>query len=172
LAAALERSSGLSTEQQLLDLLNRDWSIGQRDGRKVTVMQFEVDSWAEYQEVFGRSASDNVLRQVGRTIAAITKRASDVVARTGAGGFMVLGVAMEPDAALGFADQIIARIRSLSIHHPRSTTGRFLTVSAGVVTAAPPRDVGHASIIKATESALVRARNEGGNRAVRGELAG
>jgi len=171
LAAALERSSGLSTEQQLLDLLNRDWSIGQRDGRKVTVMQFEVDSWAEYQEVFGRSASDNVLRQVGRTIAAITKRASDVVARTGAGGFMVLGVAMEPDAALGFADQIIARIRSLSIHHPRSSTGRFLTVSAGVVTAAPPRDIGHAIIIKATESALVRARNEGGNRAVRGELA-
>ena len=33
LAAALERSSGLSTEEQLLEMLARDWSIGQRDGR-------------------------------------------------------------------------------------------------------------------------------------------
>ena len=133
LAAALERSSGLSTEEQLLEMLARDWSIGQRDGRTVTLMHFEIDSWTEYQEVFGRSASDNVLRQIGRTIAAVTKRASDVVARSGPrrlprarrrdGGRM-------PRSAS--RDQIVARIRSLSIHHPRSATGRFLTVSAGV----------------------------------------
>ena len=143
LAAALERSSGLSTEEQLLEMLARDWSIGQRDGRTVTLMHFEIDSWAEYLEIFGRSASDNVLRQVGRTIASVMKRASDVVARSGPGGFLVLGVSMEADAALGFADQIVARIRSLSIHHPRSGTGRFLTVSAGAVTAQPPRGVSH-----------------------------
>jgi diguanylate cyclase (GGDEF)-like protein len=170
LAAALERSSGLSTEEQLLEMLARDWSIGQRDGRTVTLMHFEIDSWAEYQEIFGRSASDNVLRQVGRTIASVMKRASDVVARSGQGGFLVLGVSMEADAALGFADQIVARIRSLAIHHPRSGTGRFLTVSAGAVTAQPPRGASHAAMLEASQVAVRAARSGGGNRAVRGEV--
>ena len=169
LAAALERSSGLSTEEQLLEMLARDWSIGQRDGRTVTLMHFEIDSWAEYLEIFGRSASDNVLRQVGRTIAAIMKRASDVVARTGPGGFLVLGVSMEASGASSFAEQIVGRIRSLAIHHPRSVTGRFLTVSAGVVTVEPPRGVGHAVLLEATNSAAGRARSRGGNCVVTGE---
>jgi diguanylate cyclase (GGDEF)-like protein len=170
LAAALERSSGLSTEEHLLDMLNRDWSIGQRDGRTVTLMRFEVDSWADYREIFGRSASDNVLRQVGRTIAAVTKRASDVVAKTAGDEFLVLGVSMEATAALGFAEQILARIRALSVHHPRSSTGRFLSVSAGVVTVSPLRDSGADVLVRATANALQLARSTGGNRAVRGEV--
>jgi diguanylate cyclase (GGDEF)-like protein len=170
LAAALERSSGVSTEEQLLEMLVRDWSIGQRDGRSVTLMHFEIDSWADYLEIFGRGASDNVLRQVGRTIASVMKRASDVVARAGQGGFLVLGVAMEADAALRFADQIVSRIRSLSIHHPRSVTGKFLTVSAGVVTVRPPREASHATILAATQVAVGEAKSGGGNRAIRGEV--
>jgi diguanylate cyclase (GGDEF)-like protein len=170
LAAALERSSGLSSEEHLLDMLTRDWSIGQRDGRTVTLMRFEIDAWAEYREIFGRSASENVLRQVGRTIATVTKRASDVVARTATDEILVLGVSMEPDAALGFAEQILSRIRILSVHHPRSTSGRFLSVSAGVVTASPPRDRGADAIVLATTNALHLARSSGGNRAVRGEM--
>ena len=170
LAAALERSSGISTEEQLLEMLVRDWSIGQRDGRSVTLMHFEIDSWADYLEIFGRGASDNVLRQVGRTIASVMKRASDVVARSGQGGFLVLGVSMEADAALNFADQIVSRIRSLSIHHPRSVTGKFLTVSAGVVTAQPPRGASHTTMLGATQVAVGEATAGGGNRAIRGEI--
>jgi diguanylate cyclase (GGDEF)-like protein len=170
LAAALERSSGLSSEQQLFDLLGRDWSIGQRDGRAVTLMRFEIDAWAEYQEVFGRSASDNLLRQVGRTIASVTRRASDVVARTGRGGFIVLGVSMEPAAAFDFADQIVGRLRALALHHPRSSSGRFVTVSAGVVTACPPRGISQDALLDATRAALDQARAAGGNQAVRGEI--
>ena len=151
-------------------MLGRDWSIGQRDGRHVTLMHFEIDSWPEYLEIFGRSASDNLLRQVGRTIASVMKRASDVVARSSAGGFFVLGVAMEPAAAHGFAEQIVSRVRSLALHHPRSTTGRFLTVSAGVVTAQPPRDVGQLALLEASRIAVGEARRRGGNCAVRGEL--
>jgi diguanylate cyclase (GGDEF)-like protein len=120
--------------------------------------------------VFGRSASDNLLRQVGRTIASVTKRASDVVARTGAGGFIVLGVSMDPAAAYAFADQIVGRLRALALHHPRSTSGRFVTVSAGVVTASPPRGISQDVLLEATRAALGRARAAGGNQAVRGEI--
>jgi len=129
-----------------------------------------IDGWSDYREVFGRSASDNVLRQVGRTIATITKRASDVVAKTDNDNFLVLGVAMEADCAFGFAEQIVARIRALSIHHPRSPSGRFLSVSVGVVTVCPPRNASHETIVTAASRAVNLARSAGGNRAVSGEL--
>jgi PleD family two-component response regulator len=77
---------------------------------------------------------------------------------------------MEADAALRFADQIVSRIRSLSIHHPRSVTGKFLTVSAGVVTVRPPREASHATILAATQVAVGEAKSGGGNRAIRGDV--
>jgi PleD family two-component response regulator len=82
----------------------------------------------------------------------------------------VLGVSMDPDAAFTFADQIVGRLRALSIHHPRSTTGRFVTVSAGVVTACPPRGTSQDALLEATRAALGQARAAGGNQAVRGEI--
>ena len=171
LAAALERASGLSTPEHLIEVLRRDWSIAQRDGRMVTVMRFNIDAWRDYHEVFGRGASENVLRQVGRTIATATKRASDIVAKRGDDEFVVLGVSMDPVNAERFAEQIIGRIRSLAIHHPRSTIGRYLTMSAGVVTVAPPRDKACESILEAAERALQRAQGKGGNCVVSGEVA-
>ena len=171
LAAALERTSGLSTREHLMEVLRRDWSIGQRDGRTLTVIHFDIDAWREYLEVFGRVASENALRQVGRTIATATKRASDVVAQFGDTGFVVLGVAMEPVGARQFTEQIIARVRSLAIHHPRSPAGRYLTMSAGVITASPPRERGCEAILAAAAQALMRAQSAGGNRVESGGLA-
>jgi diguanylate cyclase (GGDEF)-like protein len=170
LAAALERSSGLSTPEHLLEVLRRDWSIAQRDGRMITVMRFNIDAWREYCEVFGRGPSDNVLRQVGRTIATATKRASDIVAKQGEDEYVVLGVAMDPANATRFADQIIGRVRLLAIHHPRSTIGRYLTVSAGVVTAAAPRDKPCEAILESASRALQQAKAKGGNCVVSGDL--
>lgn len=168
LAAALERSSGLSTPEHLHEVLRRDWSIGQREDRPITVMRFEVDAWKEYQEVFGRGASENALRQVGRTLATAMKRASDIVAHCGDDVFVSLGVGMEQEAACRFAEQILARIRSLAIHHPRSTIGRYLTVSAGIVTVTPQRNQACETLLAAAEDALKQARLAGGNRVVGG----
>lgn len=170
LAAALDKTSGLSTPEHLIEVLRRDWSIAQRDGRRLTVMRFNIDAWRDYNEVFGRGPSENVLRQVGRAIATATRRASDIVARSGDDDFIVLGVSMDPDNALHFAEQISGRVRSLAIHHPRSSVGRYLTVSAGVVTAAPPRDQACEVILEAAATALRLAKSRGGNCVVNGKL--
>ena len=168
LAAAVDRSSGLSTPEHLVEVLRRDWSIAQRDGRTLTVMHIDVDGCRDYLEVFGRSATDNMLRQVGRTIASAMRRTSDIVARLANDEFLLLGVSMEEGRAREHAEQIAGRIRALAIHHPRSRTGRYLTVSVGVVTVVPPRDRGSDALIGAAQRALVTAKERGGNTVVAG----
>lgn len=170
LAAAVDRSSGLSTAEHLMEVLRRDWSIAQRDGRTLTVMHIDVDGCRDYLEVFGRSATDNMLRQVGRTIASAMRRTSDIVARLANDEFLLLGVSMEEGRAREHAENIAGRIRALAIHHPRSRTGRFLTVSVGVVTVAPPRDRGSEALLEAAQRALTSAKERGGNAVVAGVI--
>lgn len=170
LAGAVDRTSGLSTPEHLHEVLRRDWSIGQRDGRALTLMRFDVDSYRDYHEVFGRVATENMLRQLGRTIGSAMRRTSDVVARFGDDEFIALGVAMEQAAACEYAEVILNRIRALAIHHPRSRIGRFVTVSAGVVSAVPPRDRGCETLLEAAQRALTRAKEAGGNQVAGGEL--
>jgi diguanylate cyclase (GGDEF)-like protein len=170
LAAAVDRTSGLSTPEHLHEVLRRDWSIGQRDGRSLTLMRFDVDAYREYHEVFGRVAAENMVRQLGRTISSAMRRTSDVVARFGDDEFVALGVAMERQPAREHAEVILNRIRSLAIHHPRSRTGRFVTVSIGVVTGVPLRDRDCDALLEASQSALTRAKQAGGNQVVDGDL--
>lgn len=168
LAAAVDRSSGLSAPEYLMEVLRRDWSIAQRDGRTLTVMHIDVDGCRDYLEVFGRSATDNMLRQVGRTIASAMRRTSDMVARLANDEFLLLGVAMEEGKAREHAEHIAGRVRALAIHHPRSRTGRYLTVSVGVVTVVPSRDRGSEALLEAAQRALASAKERGGNTVVAG----
>jgi CBS domain-containing protein len=43
----------------------------------------------------------------------------------------------------------LGRVRALAIHHPRSRTGRYLTLSGGVVTTVPPRNLGCEALLEA-----------------------
>jgi diguanylate cyclase (GGDEF)-like protein len=167
---SLSGNNGLATREHLLEVLRRDWSVAQRDGRQITVMRFDLDAFRTYIEIYGRMAADNVLRQVAKTIVAAMRRTSDVVARFDDDEFVVLGVSMEPPSALSHAEQILARVRALAVHHPRSPTGRYLTMSCGVVTGAPGRNGDCESILEVATKALLKAKTDGGNRVVGGEL--
>jgi diguanylate cyclase (GGDEF)-like protein len=168
LTAAVDRSSGLNSPEHLLEVLRRDWSIAQRDQRTLTIMRIDVDGCRDYFEVFGRGATDNVLRQVGRTIASAMRRTSDIVARLENDEFLLLGVSMEEGKAREHAEHIASRVRALAIHHPRSRTGRYLTVSVGVATGVPPRDRGSEALLEAARLALASAKERGGNAVVAG----
>lgn len=170
LAAAVDRSSGLSTEEHFMEVLRRDWSAAQRDGRRLTLVRVDVDGYRDYLEVFGRGATESVLRQVGRTIAAAMRRGTDVVARLDGDEFGLLAVGMEEGPALAHATRIVARVRALAILHPRARSGRYLTASAGVVTSTAARSAGCEALLDAAQLALDAAKAAGGNRAVAGSL--
>src|SRR5262245_44250098 len=159
----LDRATVLATPEHLLEVLRRDWSVAQRDKRPVTIMRFDVDAYRGYQDVFGRMATENVMRQVGRTISSAMRRVSDVVARFGDDEFVVLGLAMDLEAGCHHAEMILARIRALAIHHPRSQTGRYLTASAGVATGVPGRNSQCETLLEEAAKALQSAKGDGGN---------
>jgi len=158
-----DRLTGLKSRSFFDDLLQREWSICQREQRSITLFLFDLDFFESYNETFGRRAGDNCLRLVARAIRSSFKRGGDVVARYEGQQFGCFASGMEVAPALQYADVICRRVRELCIHHPRSPGGRYVTSSCGVVTMTPAQEAELSELLFACEAALSRAKGAGGN---------
>ena len=130
--------TGLLNERAFRELLDHDWAVAAREKSALAVVVFSLDDFDAYVDVFGRHASDSCLRRVGRAIRRCLRRASDVVGRLDGEQIAVLSHAPDEHAVQDFAARISTAVRELGLHHPRSSAGRFVTVSfrVGLVQAA------------------------------------
>jgi diguanylate cyclase (GGDEF)-like protein len=125
--------TGLLTEAAFREVLAHDWAVAARERSRLALVGFSLNDFDAYVEVFGRHASDSCLRRVAQAIRRCLRRASDVAARirTADGDLLVvLSHASEEGGVDDFATRIAAAVRELGLHHPRSKTSRFVTVSS------------------------------------------
>jgi len=150
--------TGLLNARAFRDVLEHDWAVAARDNSTLALVIFTVDDFDAYLDVFGRHASNSCLRRVGQAIRRCLRRASDVVANVGDARLIVLSHSSEESGVREFAEQISGTVRELGLHHPRSSHGRFVTVSHKVeaVTAGAGDD--------SAESFLSRLLGESGHR--------
>lgn len=127
--------TGLLNQRAFTEVFEHDWSVAARDGGQLSIVVFKMDDFDDYLDVFGRHASDSCLRRVGLTIRRCLRRASDVIARIDTAGFVVLSHAAEEPGVQSFAANISTAVRELGLHHPRSKTAKFVTVSYSVYVA-------------------------------------
>ena len=127
--------TGLLNGGAFREVFEHDWAVAKREKSRLSLVTFTLDDFAAYVEVFGRHAADSCLRSVGRAIRRCLRRASDVVARPGGASFVVLSHAADEEGVRDFAGLISTAVRELGLHHPRSTTAKFVTVSCDVAVA-------------------------------------
>lgn len=132
-----DSTTGILSRRAFEDMLQRDWVLARRDQRCLSMMLFRVDAFEEYRAVFGRHAADSCLRKVAHAITGSLRRAGDLTARFEDDHFAVLVAQGDESKIATFAGTIGAKVRGLSIHHPRSTVDRFVTVSVGVSSLVP-----------------------------------
>jgi diguanylate cyclase (GGDEF)-like protein len=122
-------ATGLLNERAFREVLHHDWAVAAREKSTLAVVVFSLDHFDAYVDVFGEHAADTCLRRVGQAIRRCLRRASDVVARLGGHQLAVLSHASGEDGVQDFAGQISTAVRELGLHHPRSKSGKFVTVS-------------------------------------------
>ena len=141
LLKAKRRIRDLSRDDPVTGLLNgrafaavfeHDWSVAEREKGKLSLVTFTLDDFDAYIEVFGRHAADSCLRRAGQAIRRCLRRASDVVARPDGQRFVVLSHATDENGVRDFAGKISTAVRELGLHHPRSNSSKFVTVSYDV----------------------------------------
>jgi diguanylate cyclase (GGDEF)-like protein/PAS domain S-box-containing protein len=156
-----DRLTGLRSRSFFDELLLREWRVCLRDRRSLTLFLFDMDFFGAYNDTFGKKAGDSCLRLAARAIRGSFRRGGDVVARHDGQRFACFASGMEQEPAIEFAGRICERVRQLCIHHPRSPGGRFVTMSAGVVTGMPEPEGTAGELLAACEEALGRAKSAG-----------
>ena len=124
--------TGLLNARAFRDVLDHDWAVAKRERSSLALVSFSLDEFDQYIEVFGRHAADSCQRRVAQAIRRYLKRASDVAARVnGEKGdrLVVLSHSSDEAGVLDFASRIATSVRELGLHHPRSSSERFVTVS-------------------------------------------
>ena len=132
--------TGLLNAAAFREIFDHDWAVAAREKSRLSLVRFSLDDFDAYVDVFGRHAADSCLRRVGQVIRRSLRRASDVVARPGDAMFVALSHGSEEESVREFAARIAEAVRELGLHHPRSKTGRFVTVSYDVTVARPAAD--------------------------------
>jgi diguanylate cyclase (GGDEF)-like protein len=121
--------TGLLNARAFADVFEHDWAVAGRENGKLSLVTFTLEEFDAYLQVFGRHASDSCLRRVGQAIRRCLRRASDVAARPDGQRFVVLSHASDEDGVRDFAGRIATAVRELALHHPRSGSSKFVTVS-------------------------------------------
>ncbi len=156
-----DRLTGLHSRPYFEELLQRDWSLAQRDSHEIGLTLFDVDDLGAYNDKFDRSAGDACIRRVARVIATSYRRGGDLVGRWDGGSFAVLTQGDAAERASHYAQTVSQRVRDLKMHHPTAGAGRYVTVSAAIASLVPPRTLSVEGLLKACQAAMKRAKRNG-----------
>jgi diguanylate cyclase (GGDEF)-like protein len=172
LRAALARERQLAHFDSLTGLANRGYlfELGQRElercrrrGEPMALAFLDCDDFKSVNDRHGHAAGDQVLRAVGRLLAAAT-RATDVAARIGGDEFALLMPATEATAARQIAERLQVELREAT-----GAIGRPVTFSVGVVwCSTAPQSL--ETMLMAADRLMYQAKRQGRNIVVCREL--
>lgn len=164
--------TAVANHEQFLEFLEREWRRARRDGLPLSLIFIDVDHFRAYNRQFGRKAGDEVLKQVGRVLAALVGRPGDLVARYHRDEFALVLASTDGPGSFKIAEQVRIAVRDLKLPTAKDAPDEFVTASVATSTAVPQRESAweELDLIKAARHALREARSAGGNRVLRANL--
>jgi len=143
-----------------LERLKEECKRSVRQGTVLSLLMLDIDHFKIYNDKFGHTAGDIVLKNLGSTIVDFLKGHNTIISRFGGEEFCVILSRIDKQKAHTIAEELRKRIEKMEIILRRQETN--ITVSIGVATF--PRDAGDETelIIKA-DRAMYSAKEKGRN---------
>jgi diguanylate cyclase (GGDEF)-like protein/PAS domain S-box-containing protein len=160
--------TGLFNRRYLHDFLERELSNAMRRGRPIGVVMIDIDRFKEFNDAFGHDTGDAVLKGLADHLMKFIRR-GDLACRYGGEEFTLI----LPDALLEDtrrrAEELRASVKQLSINHGNLVMGK-VALSLGVA-AYPDHGATASELLHTADAALLRAKEQGRDRVVVGEVA-
>ncbi len=107
----------------------------------LSVLLCNIDCLNKYNENYGYSSGDRVLKQIGQILKSVANRQTDLVARYQGGEFAVILPYRTPEITQQIAEEIRFRVKALEIEHNQSPISQYITVSLGVASLIPQTQI-------------------------------
>jgi len=156
--------TGTLSRRVFEEMLPVEWRRARRHAAPLAICLVDVDHFRDFNRRYGHQAGDDCLKRVARLLAERTRRAGDMVARFGGGGFVL--ILQGGGDAVELAEDIRSAVEALHIPHEGSTFESGLTASLGVAVRVPREEEEASDLLAAAQAALDAAKQRGRNRVV------
>lgn len=153
--------TGLPNHRKLHEFLYYEWQRCIRSQHWISLVSANIDHLAAYNERWGHLEGDHALQEIAQVLRRGARRPSDIVIRFGEDKFLiVLGDTVLADA-VRLTETLREQVRDLCLEYE---PGKFLTLSAGVVSHLPQRGEIETLLLERADKALRVAKQRGRNR--------
>jgi len=145
----------------ILELFSRECSKAERENAVLGVLVADIDHFKSINDQFGHVCGDIALREIATRMQA-SLRPYDFLGRYGGEEFLILVPGCDPHSVC----EVAQRIREGVCQRPIMARENYIdvTLSIGVVTAAPPTVEQRDELLQQADEALYRAKQNGRNR--------
>ena len=156
--------TGLYNRRYMQEFLERELQRSRRQRHSLSVLMLDLDHFKRYNDRFGHSAGDDLLRSLGETLLH-SIRSDDVACRYGGEEFVIVLPECPLTMAMGRAEEICKRIKQNAAPRPGEAHDP-MTVSIGVAAYDDNGANTVALILKLADQALYQAKHAGRDRVV------
>lgn len=157
--------TGLDNHQQMQSLLKKEVARCGRYNSPLSVIIMDIDHFKQVNDTYGHQKGDEILLEFSGIMKKFC-RSNDVAARYGGEEFFLV----LPETHIKGALHIAERIREEMASHKFQSKGKKfnVTVSCGIAEYDAVHMQDTADLIKVSDLALYKAKNEGRNRTIQG----
>lgn len=161
--AALDGLTGINNRRTFQEQLDMQIRLSSRNGSTISLLMIDVDHFKSYNDTFGHTAGDEILKQLARILNEMA-RSTDVTARYGGEEFTIILPNTEKEGALHMGKKFQEALASATWFH------RDITVSIGIASDSFSASAGSQSagqmvlFINKADKALYHSKNTGRNR--------
>ena len=155
--------TGLFNRRYMEETLERELQRSQRENTSISLIMFDIDHFKRFNDQAGHDAGDALLRELGVYLRKDT-RGGDIVCRYGGEEFLAVLPGASAEDAMQRAEQMRKDVSELLVYHLGQPLPKC-TISLGV-SVYPQNGQTSELLLKAADTALYRAKNEGRNRVI------
>jgi diguanylate cyclase (GGDEF)-like protein/hemerythrin-like metal-binding protein len=135
--AVTDQLTGLYNRRFFNKVFREEILKAKRGGHPLTYMVIDIDFFKHYNDQYGHLAGDDVLKKVGKCLADVCRRSSDLAFRLGGEEFGILAFGLDNQQAIRFAEIIRISVADLTLCINHSPSNIQVTISVGLVCKVP-----------------------------------
>ncbi|MFT5133753.1 MAG: diguanylate cyclase (GGDEF)-like protein [Gammaproteobacteria bacterium] len=161
--------TGIPNRRHFDEFLAKEWNRAVRSESPLSLIMIDIDHFKPYNDHYGHQKGDLCLQQIASILEEHSRREGDLAARYGGEEFALVLPETTLNNAVLNAEKIRTAIEKRAIPHDASEVSNIITVSMGVTTIKPDREIYSATLIAEADKLLYQAKREGRNKIVAAE---